>query len=292
MTGLHNSLAHGVPPWEQSPRKLISLWDMIEFEAIAVLNVLAGLDHFEKIAETVECLDAANTRKLHEFLLGRVQSLCGRYELHHTRQQFHLLLNRAGPLSSLSGQILKSKLSDMRDTLRGEICTHLFAFIPAKRAEFFEREDLFGEPFHQKSSPTINAEIKAVGNCLASDLNTAAVFHAIRVAEMGMRRLASRLRAPVYRDKKRIKIEDGTWNEVLVGIKKKVESEKQKPKSKRRIKSCFRDYEILAGQLNRLKDDRNEVMHTHGEFNASEALGVFERVRDFMQNLAKRIPLR
>jgi hypothetical protein len=173
-----------------------------------------------------------------------------------------------------------------------ELDLRSFAYIPIDRDCFFEQSELFGKAVKEAASEEINSEIKAAGNCLAAGLNTAAVFHAIRTAEMGMRCLASRLRAKIDRDGERIKIDEATWEELIKGINKRIESEKLKLKAKRKVKSQFRDYEILVSQFNRLKDDRNEVMHTHGDYKASEALGVFERVRDFMQRLAKRIPLK
>jgi hypothetical protein len=283
-----------------TPNRLFSLWEMIEFLGYDFISLLLEFDHegreaYQKVKEYGPCFATGEDKRRLNSLLHRLSVHCERLGFTESNNKIRHFLSRVQLIQSAPFQVIESEISGLRYALLCDLHRNRFTFVPPHRACYFEQEDAFGvggSPFKPLASDEINSEIKAASNCLSADLNTAAVFHAIRTAELGMRRLASRLRAPVYREQKRIKIEDATWNEVLLGIKNKVESEKQKPKSKRRIKSYFRDYEILAGQLNRLKDDRNEVMHTHDEFKASEALGVFERVRDFMQKLAKRIPLK
>src|SRR5208282_2687692 len=63
-----------------------------------------------------------------------------------------------------------------------------FIYIPSAKTKFFEPLELFGNKVYQnfKSART---EIKDAGNCLAADLNTAAVFHLMRASEFGLRAL-------------------------------------------------------------------------------------------------------
>jgi hypothetical protein len=46
------------------------------------------------------------------------------------------------------------------------------AVISPHNAPFFEQDELFGKDVKDKAFPQINSEIKAVGNCLAADLNS------------------------------------------------------------------------------------------------------------------------
>ena len=272
------------------------MFEFFGFEFVDLLSKLEweGYNALEQARQNgAGCIAPdADRRRLNGVLAGLTKH-CERLGFDESHRKIQHLFSRLIP--GVTFQVIESEISGLRFALHTELHKRKFAAIPLEKSKFFEQEDAFGEkdkPFKPLASDEINLEIKTASNCLAADLNTAAVFHAIRVAEMGMRRVASRLKVIVYRDKKRIKIEDATWNELIAEIKRKIESEKQTPKAGRKLKSHFRDYEILAGQLNRLKDDRNEVMHTHGDFKASEALGVFERVRDFMQRLAKRISLK
>ena len=300
MTGLHNSLAHGVSPWEQSPRRLISLLEMIQSSAIEFLGATDLLEiqeqqaHQAVVKHGTDCL-ADDTKKQGLLcVLSIVESATQKAKLDMTNQRIAHLKDWLHPSLQCPFQVIQSEVYAIKKSLFQELRKRKFAFILPEKDAFFECDDLFGKNFHNAASPEINSEIKAAGNCLAVELNTAAIFHSIRAAELGMRRLASRLKVVVFRDKKkyRIKIKDATWDELIKGIEEKIESEMLKPKAERKLKSHFRDYEILAGQLNRLKDDRNDVMHTHGDYRMSEAMSVFERVRDFMQRLAKRISIK
>jgi hypothetical protein len=279
-----------------TPHRRISLWDMIHFSAtdFALLERLKRTwgELKERQKSEPAGIPTEDERKKLIGLLTKTRELWVKIDL----------LGETNLISNLEyhlAHVTTRNYSEIAESLRmillkthDELNIRSFAYIPIDKAQFFEQYALFGDAVKEKSSDEINAEIRTAGNCLAAELNTAAVFHTIRTAEMGMRRLASRLRVIPCRDSKRIKIEDATWNELIAPINNKIESEKQKPPAERKLKSHFRDYEILVGQLNRLKDDRNEVMHTHGDYKGSEALGVFERVRDFMQRLAKRISLK
>ncbi len=275
---------------------------MIEYPAVQTLNIISGCDHYEVSAgqksEPDQFPGEKELAEIREFVEG-IRRLAAQLNLETLKSRALLFLNNIFKAQTHRGPlhwaVVKNEMSSMRSTFVARLCAQKFAFIPADKAKYFEQEDAFGEvgkPFKPLASDEINAEIKAAGNCLAADLNTAAVFHAIRAAEMGMRRLASRLKVIVYRDGKRIKIIEATWNELIKEINNTIDAEKQKPKAARKIKGHFRDYEILADHLNILKDTRNDVMHSHGGYKASEALGVFERVSDFMQRLAKRISLK
>lgn len=52
---------------------------------------------------------------------------------------------------------------------------------------------MFGEKV-SLNFPSALEDIKEVGNCYATDRNTACVFHCMRVVEYGLRALAKRLR--------------------------------------------------------------------------------------------------
>ena len=86
-------------------------------------------------------------------------------------------------------------LVSIRTKLHEELDSIRFALIEPSKVQFFVRDDLFGKAFHDAAPADISAEIKAAGNCLALDLNTAAVFHLMRTAELGLRKLAKRLGA-------------------------------------------------------------------------------------------------
>jgi len=214
------------------------------------------------------------------------------YHLGWTRAHGNVMLARGWIYeggSKVSAEKVLHELVDLRSEIDIELLRRHFLIIDPQKVEHFRlAENLLGENV-LKSFPPAENDIKSAAHCLAVDFNTAAIFHLIRAAEIAMRQLASRLQVVVERKKIKISIDDSTWEELIREIKKIIESEKKiKTKSERKIiKSHFREYEILVGQMNRLKDDRNEIMHTHSDFKYFGALAVFERVRDFMERLAK-----
>ena len=80
-----------------------------------------------------------------------------------------------------------------------ELAYRKFAFIKPSLSAYFEQEQLFGKDVHEKI-PKARQDIKESGNCLAAELHTAAVFHLMRVAEHGLRKLARRLRVKLKLD--------------------------------------------------------------------------------------------
>jgi hypothetical protein len=187
-------------------------------------------------------------------------------------------------LASVHKQLvaIRRKLHEELDNIR-------FALISKNRLEYFENDNLFGKD--ARFPREWNTEVKAAGNCLAADLNTAAVYHLIRAAEMGMRALTHHLGAiPIGDQNKQIKIEEATWKQLLDAIEVSIEQERKiNNLSARKTKGTIRDYEILWEDLNILKDHRNRVMHNRLEYNASEAEGIFHRVKDFMRGLAGKL---
>jgi hypothetical protein len=275
------------------PRRLISLWDMIEYFAESFLPIWERLD-----AHLCDCdasrnnepyIGAGTAQDMKQILeaLKPMLYAANLMMADNRLRDFYLLLG-----SPITPETLKSEIGGLQKTIIRELADKKFAFIPPGNDQFFERDDLFGKEFHDFASPEINVEIKAAGNCLAADLNTAAIFHLLRAAELGMRRMAKRLKVPVIRDNKQIEIDDATWDELIIGTNKKVKSEKELSPPQREIKNHFKEYERLAQQFDHMKNDRNNVMHTRGNNTAVEALAVLGRVKDFMLKLAERISLK
>ena len=126
------------------------------------------------------------------------------------------------------------------------------------------------------------------------DLNTAAVFHLMRAAEFGMRALAVHLKVKLTQKGKLKPIEHGGWDEIINHIENKIEERREKydksVKKNRKEFEFLKFCRMLADDLYKFKEIwRNNTMHSITSYNESEALGVFDRVRDFMQTLSKKV---
>jgi hypothetical protein len=186
-------------------------------------------------------------------------------------------------------QVVQSECYAIRQSLFQELRKQKFAFIPPENAGFFEQEKLFGNAVFEKFPPA-RVEIKNAGNCLAADLHTAAVFHLMRVAEIGMRALAVHLKVVVHQNKKRVKIEQANWQAIIEAIKDKTQKMRDALSAKNKKTAHLNFYEVLADELYVFKEIwRNNTMHTRNEYNRDEAMGVYGRVRDFMQRLSTKV---
>ncbi len=109
----------------------------------------------------------------------------------------------------------------------------------------------------------------------------------MRVAEIGMRALARRMRVKLPKGKR---LEWGEWHMILKEMSKKTDVIGQTARAGPSKDKILEFYSGAIGQFNGFKDEfRNQVMHvrkTYDEFDAEKSL---TRVRDFMQKLAARI---
>jgi hypothetical protein len=217
-------------------------------------------------------------------ILQDIKSLCAVVQLPSSEARqvlFHgVLTNSLG----CSHRMLQTEIKGLQSTISKELSERRFAFIPPDKAEYFEQVHLFG-PAVWTAFPCAEPDIKAAGNCLAADLNTAAVFHLMRAAEFGLRALARHLRVRI----KNKPIEYAVWGEIIDNIQAKIASKIPKKKGKRKADALV-FYHGALGEFNAFKDVwRNNVMHTRGEYNAHQAVSAYLHVRGFMQRLAERI---
>jgi len=191
----------------------------------------------------------------------------------------------------LTFHTIETECTSLRDSIITNLASRKFAFIPFDRIKFFEQDALFGAPFHAKVSTAINTEIKAAANCLAADLNTAAVFHLMRVAERGLHALAIDLKVPT----KPYPLEFSGWKGVIEDIDQELRKRKAAIQPVIRGSSKDEELDFYQGLLTNLvffKDAyRNPVSHLRGDFDELEARSICIKVEDFMLRLAKKVPL-
>jgi hypothetical protein len=185
--------------------------------------------------------------------------------------------------------VIESELSQLRYSLRCDLQRNRFAFIPTDKANYFERDDVFGKEFHSAASCAINEDIKAAGNCVAAELYTASVFHLMRAVEFGLRALAAHVQVPVSPDD----LEYKEWQNVIEQIEKAaktiIDSPASSPKERAERKEF---YNGVIGEFKGFKDAwRNNAMHTRATYREPQALSLFDQVKNFMRRLATRVPL-
>jgi hypothetical protein len=260
--------------------RLYSLWDMISFLADELVRPLDALKGHE-MALLGQGQDGRVTKEQADMILSHLDAL-GRLStklgLSATHNRVNFLIGKViggGGRSSL----IAVSLDELSKAVRLEVYKIQFAHIPANKLEFFEQHDLFGE-LVSSAFPSAQIEIKDAGNCLAADLHTAAVFHLMRAVESGMRALAIRLRV-----KTKDPLEYSDWGQIIPAIRAKVNLLPSGRSPKKDKALAF--YNRTVSDCEDFRVSRNRVSHNRAAFNEKEALGLCERVRDFMQRLTE-----
>jgi hypothetical protein len=279
------------------PRRLISLRDMIEFLGRDFISLLSELEREGRVASEIAKQGAAPATANQEYVL-RMGKFLGSLSNHcdtlcltgsRTRIQHFIEYTLLGHFPDPAFQVIETEISGIYASILSELQRSKFAFIPARKWAFFEQAALFDEPFHRDASPEINVEVKAAGNCLAADLNTAAVFHLIRAAEFGLREFVTHLKADKRLPKQ---LEEWDWHELIDAaddaIKKIIAIKFKNRKREERRKKAVKGYQTALSEFRILKDVwRNNVMHTRGAYTEHGAMDVYCRVRDFLPRLQK-----
>ena len=201
------------------------------------------------------------------------------------RKKIRNLANAQFANSRVTTSELQWALHELQRLMRSEMETRKFFSIPERYAQ------LFDDPYPMLKDvsdafPDAGLDIREAYNCLVLDRNTAAVFHAMRVAEHGLRFLARKVGVKLTQNRKPLPINFATWDGVITGIRNKITAaHKMNPGTRRQAKLNY--YSDMAERCAYMKDLwRNDLMHSRLSFNSYEASGALQRVAQFMQILA------
>lgn len=187
-----------------------------------------------------------------------------------------------------------TQIRTIQDTIRREMSTHVFLYVPANRVDYYQSyqeslshsEDInevrFGEEV-TSNFPSIRDDVLNAGNCLAVGQPTACVFHLMRIIERGLRTLGAALNDPSLDPRK-----NPTWEAIL----RKCDDELKKPCDKR-SPGWQKDSQYFAeavANTRAVKDAwRNPSIHVEIDYDDEKALAIFRAVRAFMRHLAKKL---
>ncbi|MGH2454925.1 MAG: hypothetical protein ACRDHD_01515 [Candidatus Limnocylindria bacterium] len=168
---------------------------------------------------------------------------------------------------------------------RRELRGKAFFYVPAERAKFFPRRNqphIFGDAV-AAAFPSATYDISESGICLALARGSAAVFHLMRVLEIGLSALGNKFG---------VSLAHTNWGPAIEAIEAKVRKLHIDPAwtSLLDYKEQQEFYSQAASHFGVLKDAwRNYTMHARGFYTEEQAEAVFDSVRGFMQKLAERL---
>src|SRR3989337_1503269 len=95
-------------------------------------------------------------------------------------------------MGNLDASALSREANHAREAFVDALERMKYLFIDPTLTEYVDNDSLFGGPVAM-AFPSANSDLKSAGNCLAVGCDTAAVFHLMRVAELGLRAFCGHL---------------------------------------------------------------------------------------------------
>jgi len=133
------------------------------------------------------------------------------------QRAFELMVQVGNAIQPCYWSEIESGMKGIQWAVEKELLENTFVFIPSNKMNYFKCDDdkaLFCKSVYENFK-SARADIKDAGNCLAADLNTAAVFHLMCVVNIGLLALAKHLKLKIKA------IEFQEWKNIIDGRKRR-----------------------------------------------------------------------
>jgi len=289
-----------IKPWEANPYQLISWWDMEKFSAAVVYEIARSFEQLRSMCnlierfgdfkfsgnqvsidrlESIELLTARTRRQLLPDWEKSILSILESVEKHCEMIGLGLAAQAAKDYRiGLESKEVKT-YGDVSECIAAldkiitlQLRENLFTFIPADRAAFYAKPQLFGEGVN-KRFPGCQYDIEESGNCYAAGRGTACAFHLMRVMEVALQEFGAALGIALANEK--------NWQNILDEVNKAIKTLPQKNARTVALSQA-------AGHLYNVKVAwRNPTMHPKTVCTLEEAADLISSVKAFMNELAK-----
>ena len=273
--------------------RLLSLWDIMQHFATSrfcsVYSLLRALET-EAAARRIASGGEGGDSDILVAATEALQSMkkqCEEYDLCESIEHIRIVLYELGldPASKQLFSLVESQTRGVRLKIAQELKRRKFLWVNNTLSQYIDNDDLFG-PDVNSAFPSVQFDIKESGNCLAVGCSTAAVFHLMRVAELGLRTLAWDRRIKFRKDSP---LELKQWGDIFKGLEDAEKQLQSFPKTKAR-ESQFEFYHGALVEFRAFKNlyrDRNA--HARRVYDEYEARSALEHVSSFMRILATKI---
>jgi hypothetical protein len=182
--------------------------------------------------------------------------------------------------------LVKPRLEEIVNTLQRELSLMTVIVLEHKEQSYFEPKDPhFGTDVGAKFQASAVFEVDEAAKCLALGRSTAAVFHLMRVMEIGIRAVARCLQIPDP-----VRGTDRNWGNILREIKTDLDAHVgHSPAKTWTVTGDKEFFESVYVSLDAVRVGwRNPTMHVENKYTDHEAQHIFVAVRGFMMKLASR----
>ena len=195
--------------------------------------------------------------------------------------------DQSKPTFDYRESVVRARIEVIMRGVHHNLESRKFFVLSDEEAAFHANPELFGEVITKKYSIKVALEGMDAGACFAASQYTACVFHCMRVAEYGLRKLAanSMLRVKLTDKGKRMPVDYATWNKVLTAIRIKITKIRHRPHGPKREED-LQFFSNAADHCEYMKDIwRNEISHTKRRYQKDEAKAAISRVKEFVTSV-------
>ncbi len=267
------------------PYILINWWDMEQYSADVFFSIGIFLTYAKEVSMVNARIDPkgfvnAESRRNIIAEISKIPGHCDTVSLNLSKLACNRAIHEFDTNDKITHQECNQILVELRTRIKDEMSHTLFMYIPNDRAEWFNKERLFGESVGN-SFPSASFDIKEAGSCFACARFTASVFHLMRALEPGLGGLGK-----VFG----VSFERTNWQPVIEQIEAKIRSMGSDPSKAADWKEQHEYYSQAASSFMFFKDAwRNYTAHARGKYTQEEALTIMVNVKAFMQKLAARL---
>jgi len=268
--------SNGAALWR--PGRLLSLWDILMHPHLAdrvfllanLINAIAHAAENYKKSEDVEEPRILPNLKVIEAECEKAGLVVAAFL---ARRLVILAENINPPIKY--GQLLE-QLNSVANSIEAELTTVTYFRLDHDGAKYFNNAQPFGEEVTTRFEFAIQ-DIEEAAKCLALSRGTAAVYHLMRIMELGLKALAQPLGIPYA----------PSWESYIKQITDKVtQQHSTKGVNWKKDEPFFKE---ILGDLQAVKIAwRNPTMHIVRHYTPDEAEDIFRAVRGFMKRLATR----
>ncbi len=190
---------------------------------------------------------------------------------------------RGGTFAELAGRV-----EGLKRMILDEATFRFFLVIPDHLSQYVEKERALGDRVYD-AFPSARGDLSEAGNCLACGRNTAAAFHLMRAAEIGLKELGRDRQIPLA---KNYKIAFEQWGTIIGELEIAIKAVQQWPKSPTK-EEAHKFYNSALVEIRAFNDGwRRRTAHVHPHqppMNSEEARALWGHVERFLATLATKI---
>lgn len=279
---------HRLPLWQ--PGRLVSLWDMLRFDAISFYKVtqqLTFLRHYIQFTEDFKSGQMNPEEPVGDSadgILDGIESIKEPLEVLGARLSIVAINRLMDRLKARDNKpITFVQLREAAEVINGRIrdelsFAHVFVLDASSMHHFDDAAAPFGDERVAASFRSSVYDISEAGKCLALKRPTACAMHLMRALEAPLVALANAFGVGAERE---------NWDKIISQIESLMKPENAHKRTKPISREDMEFFAKAAVQFRMFKDAwRNHVMHAREKYTEEQADIIYRSVSAFMRSLA------